>query len=115
MIGFLMMVAIIAEKGTVEELRRALPPEGAQRTAAIRQRHEEKGSSLLDNACGYGRLDMAAALVREFGFPVNDRDPKFGITALILTLLGQRIRTLRFVECFRGDGGHVGVFSRCFE
>ena len=57
------MMQGIAEKGTVEELRRALPPEGAQRKAAVRQRAED-GLSLLDKACFYHRFDMAAALVR---------------------------------------------------
>ena len=72
----------IVEKGTVEQLRRALPPEGAERKAAVRQRLEN-GYSLLDVACFHHRFDMAAALVREFGFTVDDRDPKFGCTALI--------------------------------
>ena len=72
----------IAKKGTVEELRRALPPEGAQRKAAVRQR-TENGISLLEEACYCHRFDMATALVREFGFPVEDRDTKVGNTALI--------------------------------
>ena len=72
----------IVEKGAVEELRLALPPEGPQRKVTVRQR-DERGVSLLDWACGFGRLDMAAALVREFGAPVNDRHPTSGNTALI--------------------------------
>ena len=81
--GFLSdkMLGMVRE-GTVEELRRALPPEGAQRRAAGRQR-TENGWSLLDASCLVDRFDMATALVREFGFPVEDREPKFGNTALI--------------------------------
>ena len=52
------MLATFVKKGTVAELRRALPPVGVQRKAAVRQR-TENGISLLDLACFCHRFDMA--------------------------------------------------------
>ena len=46
----------IVVKGTVLDLRRALPPEGPQRKAAVRQREEKTCTSLLDQACGQGHF-----------------------------------------------------------
>ena len=72
---------------TVEAMRHAMPPEGAQRQAAVRQR-TKGGISLLDAACYDHRFDIATALVREFGFPVDDRDLEVGNTAMMQMCLG---------------------------
>ena len=73
----------IVQYGTLEELRQALPSERIRRKAAVCVFHPEEGTSLLTNACAWGRWDMAAALVQEHGHPVDLADPKDGWTALL--------------------------------
>ncbi len=45
----------IAKNGTLEELRRALPSDKGKRKAAVCVFHPDGGTSLLANACVWGR------------------------------------------------------------
>ncbi len=72
----------IVRGGTLAELRQALPSDMNMRKAAVCVFHPQAGTSLLTNACVWGRLDMAAALVQEHGHPVDLADPEDGSTAL---------------------------------
>ncbi len=70
----------IVENGTLEELRRALPSDKKKRKAAVCVFLPEWGTSLLSRACWWRRWDMAAALVREHGYPVDLANPEIGFT-----------------------------------
>ncbi len=74
---------VIVWNGTLVELRQALPSDPKRRKAAVCVFHPEMGVSLLTAACEWGRLDMATALVREHGHPVDLASPKQGNTALL--------------------------------
>jgi ankyrin repeat protein len=71
----------IVFNGTLAELRQALPSDKRERMAAVWV-FDRAGTSLLSNACWWGRWDMAAALVQEHGLPVEFSHFDDGITAL---------------------------------
>ena len=64
---------------------------------------------------------MATALVREFGFPVEDRDPKFGNTALINMSAEGKAEAVAFLIRDLGanrhavtDGGTTALHRACY-
>jgi hypothetical protein len=67
----------IVKHGTVQDLRLALKKKPNAVVIIC-----DKCTSLLSNACWWGRFDMALALVLEHGHPVDLADPKHGHTAL---------------------------------
>ncbi len=106
----------IVQDGTLEELRRALPSGmKKQRKAAVCVFHPEWGTSLLTNACGWGRWDMAAALVQEHGHPADLASPSNGNAhrrclqwRMYAAALGQRLRPPRDGEPAVGRGRSPG-------
>ncbi len=114
-------MATIVGNGSVEQLQRALPKDKALRKALV------CGEGLLLRACIMGRLDMAAALVREHCHPVDLADPQFGVTALLqMCYLGSSFSVLFLVRTlgaspraqdkkgdtamgFACDQGHTGL------
>lgn len=105
--------------GSVDELRllfegprlRAGTTPGAFVSAAFVSaavmRRTKGGLSLLQLACCANRFDMAAALVREFGFPVNDRNPKSGNTAVIHACFYDKADTVVFLIRELGADPHA--------
>ncbi len=66
----------------MEELGDGLPTDKIKRKAAVCVFDEKTKCSLLADACEMSRWDMAAALVREHGHPVDLCDPRDGWSAL---------------------------------
>ena len=97
----------IVRTGTLEELRRALPSDEKKRKAAVCVFHPQEGSSLLLNACYWGRWDMAAALVQEHGHPVDLAEPQQGHTALHQVLGNGRIEAALFLVRTLGANPHA--------
>jgi ankyrin repeat protein len=98
---------VIGRNGTLEELRRALPSDTKKRKAAVCVFHPEWGTSLLTNACAWGRWDMAAALVQEHGHPVDLADPQEGNTALLQVCHGGRTEAALFLIRTLGANPHA--------
>jgi ankyrin repeat protein len=97
----------IVADGTLEELRQALPSDKTRRKAAVCVFHPQAGTSLLTNACWWGRLDMAAALVQEHGHPVDLADPEDGDTALHQMCFRGRIEAALFLIRTLGANPHA--------
>ena len=97
----------IVRCGTLEELRQALPSDETRRKAAVCVFHPGWGTSLLTKACGWGRWDMAAALVQEHGHPVDLADPKFGSTALLQMCAWGRTEAALFLIRTLGANPHA--------
>ena len=98
---------IVKQKGiTLEEVRQALPTDKAKRKAAVCV-FDEEGRPLLFWTCWLERWDLAAAIVKEFGFPVDLGDPKFGMTALHDMCLTGRIEAALFLIRTLGASPHA--------
>ncbi len=69
--------------GTLDELRRRMLPGGRAASKALFLELGQVGLSVLLRACQFGRLDMAEALVKEHGHPVDLRHPGHGCTAFL--------------------------------
>ena len=99
----------IVANGTLEELRRALPSDKKKRKAAVCELDEERGASLLYEACCWERWDMAAALVQEHGHPVDlpIPPPADGETALLHMCAHGRTEAALFLIRTLGANPHA--------
>jgi ankyrin repeat protein len=82
--------------GTVEQLREKLR-DPAKRKAAVSGFLPGVGTSLLTNALSNERFDMAEALVKEHGHPVNLPTVDSGFTALHQMCRGGKMRAVQFL------------------
>ena len=98
---------IVQQQGiTLEEVRQAVPTDKAKRKAAVCV-FDEEGTSLLSWACWDERWDLAAAIVKEFGFPVDLGDPEYGFTALHAMCIDGRIEAALFLIRTLGANPHA--------